>query len=175
MATSTPHRRLVAVWVGPETLEALDEAARQADRSRSAELRIALRRHLAEHPNLETHHVTTIQTRSRRIDPNTAKQVRLDAHRIVDEDKLDAARRLAPQAQRSEFKVKGRIWIDRATGHHYREYTADVWGAPNRDQLGISMFIVENDRIHWLRPRGHKDVERSVHVSTTPSRAMKKG
>jgi len=39
-------RRIVSVWCEPALVERLDEAASAADRSRSAELRVALRRHL---------------------------------------------------------------------------------------------------------------------------------
>ena len=43
---TTEDRRLVSAWVEPTLAERLDEAAREADRSRSAELRIAIRQHL---------------------------------------------------------------------------------------------------------------------------------
>ena len=47
MATSTEHdNRLINAWVPRELAEQLDEAAREADRSRSAEVRIALKAHL---------------------------------------------------------------------------------------------------------------------------------
>ena len=46
MTEKTASRRLVNTWVDPELVERLDDVAREADRSRSAELRIAIRRHL---------------------------------------------------------------------------------------------------------------------------------
>ena len=46
MATKTETRTLVNAWIDPEDAERLDDAARAADRSRSAELRIAIREHL---------------------------------------------------------------------------------------------------------------------------------
>ena len=39
-------RQIVSAWVQPELAQRLEEAARAAHRSRSAELRIALRRYL---------------------------------------------------------------------------------------------------------------------------------
>ena len=46
MATKTESRKLVNAWVDPEDAERLDDAARAADRSRSAELRLAIRAYL---------------------------------------------------------------------------------------------------------------------------------
>jgi predicted transcriptional regulator len=46
MTTKTGERRLVNAWIDPEDAERLDDDARAADRSRSAELRIAVREHL---------------------------------------------------------------------------------------------------------------------------------
>jgi predicted transcriptional regulator len=46
MATKTDERQHVNAWVEPELARALDLKAREADRSRSAEIRIALRRHV---------------------------------------------------------------------------------------------------------------------------------
>ena len=46
MATKTEARKVLTAWVDPEDAERLDDAARAADRSRSAELRLAIRRHL---------------------------------------------------------------------------------------------------------------------------------
>ena len=44
--TTTERRQLVNAWVEPEDVERLDLLAREADRSRSAELRLAIREHL---------------------------------------------------------------------------------------------------------------------------------
>jgi predicted transcriptional regulator len=46
MTTKTEERRHVNVWVEPELARKLDERAEQEDRSRSAVIRVALRRHL---------------------------------------------------------------------------------------------------------------------------------
>ena len=46
MATKTENRKLVNAWVDPGDAERLDDVARAADRSRSAELRLAIRAHL---------------------------------------------------------------------------------------------------------------------------------
>jgi len=46
MAMKTETRRLVNAWIDPEDAERLDDVARAADRSRSAELRIAIRAYL---------------------------------------------------------------------------------------------------------------------------------
>jgi predicted transcriptional regulator len=46
MLTKTEGREHVNVWVEPELVRQLDEKAEEADRSRSAEIRIALRRHV---------------------------------------------------------------------------------------------------------------------------------
>ncbi len=46
MATKTDTRKVLTAWVDPEDAERLDDAARAADRSRCAELRLAIRRHL---------------------------------------------------------------------------------------------------------------------------------
>jgi predicted transcriptional regulator len=46
MATRTEGREHVNVWVEPEIVRQLDEKAEEADRSRSAEIRVALRRHV---------------------------------------------------------------------------------------------------------------------------------
>ena len=46
MATKTDDRKLVNAWIDPEDAERLDDAARAADWSRSAELRIAIREYL---------------------------------------------------------------------------------------------------------------------------------
>jgi metal-responsive CopG/Arc/MetJ family transcriptional regulator len=54
MATSTDDRRMVSAWIEPTLAERLDEAAREADRSRSAEIRTALREHLERTADDET-------------------------------------------------------------------------------------------------------------------------
>jgi integrase len=46
MATKTEQRQHINAWVDPELARRLDEKAREADRSRSAEIRIALRQHV---------------------------------------------------------------------------------------------------------------------------------
>ena len=46
MATNTEQRAHVNAWIEPELARALDQKAREADRSRSAEIRVALRRHV---------------------------------------------------------------------------------------------------------------------------------
>ena len=46
METKTETRKLVNAWIDPEDAERLDDVARAADRSRSAELRIAIRAYL---------------------------------------------------------------------------------------------------------------------------------
>jgi predicted transcriptional regulator len=46
MATKTEQRRHVNAWIDPDLAQRLDEKARDADRSRSAEIRIALREHV---------------------------------------------------------------------------------------------------------------------------------
>jgi predicted transcriptional regulator len=43
MATKTEQRQHVNAWIDPELARKLDEKAAAADRSRSAELRIAIR------------------------------------------------------------------------------------------------------------------------------------
>jgi predicted transcriptional regulator len=45
MVTKTEERRHVNAWIEPDLVRRLDEKAREADRSRSAEIRLALRRH----------------------------------------------------------------------------------------------------------------------------------
>ena len=46
MEAKTETRKLVNAWIDPEDAERLEDAARSADRSRSAELRIAIREYL---------------------------------------------------------------------------------------------------------------------------------
>jgi predicted transcriptional regulator len=46
MATKTDERRHVNAWIDHDLAQRLDEKAREADRSRSAEIRLALRRHV---------------------------------------------------------------------------------------------------------------------------------
>ena len=46
MATKTDERRHVNAWIEPDLAQRLDEKAQEADRSRSAEIRLALRRHV---------------------------------------------------------------------------------------------------------------------------------
>jgi predicted transcriptional regulator len=46
MATRTEQRLHVNTWVEPELVGQLDEKAAAADRSRSAEIRVALRQHV---------------------------------------------------------------------------------------------------------------------------------
>jgi Ribbon-helix-helix protein, copG family len=46
MSTKTEDRQHVGTWIEPEVVRELEERAEQADRSRSAELRIAIRRYL---------------------------------------------------------------------------------------------------------------------------------
>ena len=46
MATNIEQRQHVNAWIDPELARALDQKAREADRSRSAEIRVALRRHV---------------------------------------------------------------------------------------------------------------------------------
>ena len=48
MDTKTEQREHVGTWVEPEVVRELEERAEQADRSRSAEIKIALRRHLEQ-------------------------------------------------------------------------------------------------------------------------------
>ena len=50
MATKTEQRRHVNAWIDPDLARRLDERARKADRSRSAEIREALRDHLRDKP-----------------------------------------------------------------------------------------------------------------------------
>ena len=57
MATKTAQREHVGTWVEPEVVRELEERAEQVDRSRSAEIRIALRRHLEQsHAEEEVDH-----------------------------------------------------------------------------------------------------------------------
>ena len=44
--TRTVDQRLIQAWVEPDLARRLEEAAAAADRSKSAELRVALRRYL---------------------------------------------------------------------------------------------------------------------------------
>jgi predicted transcriptional regulator len=46
MTTKTEERRLVNAWVERDDAQRLEELARRADRSRSAELRLAIRKYL---------------------------------------------------------------------------------------------------------------------------------
>jgi metal-responsive CopG/Arc/MetJ family transcriptional regulator len=45
---ATEERKFVSAWIETTLAERLDEAARGADRSRSAELRVAVRQYLAQ-------------------------------------------------------------------------------------------------------------------------------
>lgn len=49
----TERQRLVSTWLDVSLADELDRLAREADRSRSAELRIAIRQHIAETDNTE--------------------------------------------------------------------------------------------------------------------------
>ena len=51
---TTERRQLVNAWVEPEDVERLDLLAREADRSRSAELRVAICEHLERTEKEET-------------------------------------------------------------------------------------------------------------------------
>ncbi len=54
MTTKTEMRKVLTAWVDPEDAERLDDVARAAERSRSAELRIAIREHIErEHIEME--------------------------------------------------------------------------------------------------------------------------
>jgi metal-responsive CopG/Arc/MetJ family transcriptional regulator len=53
-AQATEERKFVSAWIETTLADRLDEAAREADRSRSAELRVALKRHLAQADDNET-------------------------------------------------------------------------------------------------------------------------
>jgi predicted transcriptional regulator len=46
MATKTDERQHVNAWVEPELVRRLDARAQAAERTRSAEIRIALRQHV---------------------------------------------------------------------------------------------------------------------------------
>ena len=46
MEAKTETRKLVNAWIDPEDAERLEDAARATDRSRSAELRIAIHEYL---------------------------------------------------------------------------------------------------------------------------------
>jgi metal-responsive CopG/Arc/MetJ family transcriptional regulator len=46
--TMTEERRLVSAWIEPTLADKLDQAPRLGDRSRSAQLRIALRQYFAQ-------------------------------------------------------------------------------------------------------------------------------
>jgi metal-responsive CopG/Arc/MetJ family transcriptional regulator len=46
MAAKTSQREHIGTWIEPEVVRELEERAERADRSRSAELRIALRQYL---------------------------------------------------------------------------------------------------------------------------------
>jgi metal-responsive CopG/Arc/MetJ family transcriptional regulator len=48
MAAKTSQREHIGTWIEPEVVRELEERAERADRSRSAELRIALRRYLEQ-------------------------------------------------------------------------------------------------------------------------------
>jgi predicted transcriptional regulator len=45
--TTDRRRQIISVWMEPNTIDRLEQLAREADRSRSAELRVAVREHLA--------------------------------------------------------------------------------------------------------------------------------
>jgi predicted transcriptional regulator len=53
MDTKTDEKVLIGVWVEPEIVQQLEARAQEADRSRSGELRQAIREHLAR-----VHHET---------------------------------------------------------------------------------------------------------------------
>ncbi len=55
MTTKTEMRKVVTAWIDPELVVRLDDAARAADRSRSAEVRLAILRHV-EHVDDEGEH-----------------------------------------------------------------------------------------------------------------------
>jgi predicted transcriptional regulator len=54
MTAQATEMKFVRAWIETTLADRLDEAARQADRSRSAELRIALRHHLERTTETET-------------------------------------------------------------------------------------------------------------------------
>jgi predicted transcriptional regulator len=54
MTTKTQQRTLVNAWVEPEDARRLAEKARLGDRSRSAELRLAVRQYLERDDRKET-------------------------------------------------------------------------------------------------------------------------
>jgi predicted transcriptional regulator len=53
MATKTEQRRHVNAWIDPDLAQRLDEKAREADRPRSAEIRLALKRHVGREQTAE--------------------------------------------------------------------------------------------------------------------------
>ena len=53
MTTKTERREHVNAWVEPEDVRRLDERAAAAERSRSAEIRVAIRAHLAREDERE--------------------------------------------------------------------------------------------------------------------------
>ena len=57
----TTRERLISTWVPRELADLLDQAAREADRSRSAEVRIAIRQHLERNDpeQEESHHAVS--------------------------------------------------------------------------------------------------------------------
>jgi predicted transcriptional regulator len=54
MATKTEERRHVNAWIDPDLAQRLDEKAREADRSRSTEIRLALRAHVERTVHIST-------------------------------------------------------------------------------------------------------------------------
>ena len=46
MATTGRPRQIISIWMEPDTIERLEQLAREADRSRSAELRVAVNQYL---------------------------------------------------------------------------------------------------------------------------------
>ena len=56
MDTRDRPRQIISVWMEPDTIERLEQLAREADRSRSAELLLAVREHLERAATVPVHH-----------------------------------------------------------------------------------------------------------------------
>jgi predicted transcriptional regulator len=52
-STRLKDRQLVGAWVEPDIIRRLDECADQQERTRSAEIRLALRRHVGREQTAE--------------------------------------------------------------------------------------------------------------------------
>jgi hypothetical protein len=88
-------------------------------------------------------------------------------------ERLEVARRYFTEANRGDFAREGKDWVDKATGLIYRRVGFDPLQAPDPRTSGVAPFMVEDDTLVFLRPRGAgNDKVETLNLGTMSGRNL---